>query len=50
MLTQKEIEEIEKLVEPLQIYIIDKMKDKNIKIVIVAGSIEVVKIIGSLEN
>ena len=50
MLTQKEIEEIEKLVEPLQIYIIDKMKDKNIKIVIDAGSIEVVKIIGSLEN
>ena len=50
MLTQKEIEEIEKLVEPLQIYIIDKMKDKNIKIVINAGSIEVVKIIGSLEN
>ena len=47
MLIQKEIEE---LVEPLQIYIIDKMKDKNIKIVIDAGSIEVVKIIGSLEN
>lgn len=50
MLTQKEIEEIEELVEPLQIYIIDKMKDKNIKIVIDAGSIEVVKIIGALEN
>ena len=50
MLTKKQIEEIEELVEPLQIYIIDKMKDKNIKIVIDAGSIEVVKIIGSLEN
>ena len=50
MLTQKEIEEIEKLVEPLQIYIIDKMKDKNIKIVIDAGTIEVAKIIGSLEK
>ena len=50
MLTQKEIEEIEKLVEPLQIYIIDKMKDKNVKIIIDAGGIEVVKIIGSLEN
>jgi len=50
MLTQKEIEEIEELVEPLQIYIIDKIKDKNVKIIIDAGTIEVVKIIGALEN
>jgi hypothetical protein len=50
MLTQKEIEEIENLVEPLQIYIIEKMKDQNIKIVIDAGTIEVLKTIGSLEK
>ena len=50
MLTQKEIEEIEELTEPLQIYIIEKMKGKNIKIVIDAGTIEVLKAIGSLEK
>lgn len=50
MLTEKEIEDIEKLIEPLQIYIIEKLKDNNVKIIIDTHSIEVVKRIGGLEK
>ena len=44
MLTQKEIEEIENLVEPLQIYIIEKMKELGILLSIDGPLHNVIKI------
>lgn len=49
-MTKEQMLEIEELAEALQIYILEKMKDKNIKIVIDSQRIEVVELIGALEK
>lgn len=49
-MTKEQILEIEELAEALQIYILEKMKDNNIKIVIDSHRIEVIELIGVLEK